>query len=800
MIKARTLFQVAELLINKLMCGVIVVGLMSVSFVSWGIPIPNQGGHVTNAAFGSTVKADGKRFVQDGREIILNGINYFPAYSPAIYPDNWLDAKHYRPGMVEDDLSVMSALGINLVSVQWITRQALPDSQDCLNIRDFIDRAQAHSLLVNLFIGTGGFVPFENPAQIAVVPKVCALADRPALLAYDIAWEPRFGDEAQRLKLQSRWLKWLEVSYGKVATADAAFGGGHILPTNVELCGERPSVKAAAFRRFLDDVLSNNYREIRAAIRAVDDTHLIGVRSGYGGNGSAKPWMCAQAPVDLRAGVKHLDFVSPESYALPNDNRSALLNRGGFTSAYADVGKPIFWSEFGVNVDNSCPNCIERIQANYFRDMFDMIRRTRSNGGAGWWYVGVRPQGEKDKEKSDYGIIYDYIKNATARDSLGDTFRDGLLAVCTNQPSAYALVNTGKDGKDASSICPKGLRNLGSFSVGSGVASGVHFKDHANLAFCGVGDNAFLKVTHDDIAQADYSCPVGYKPTGSFKPSTTQTAGRFIATDALGKSIISGWLTLCTRTEGVMLKRVGDAMTGRTMSCPPGTVSVGSFKPEALPIFRPVAQQFKGALDGLSASQRIYTSWITVDRDTAAGDWKMYETGSKAYAQKSLGGALVGVKTACAGTTSREVKFCVGNVPYNGSCPAKCLNAEWNTVQIRDINGVWQTVADRGSVIVAANSTIQARLSVGNTGESVWLTSASASGTKGSVRFGCNENIGNIACRHEVSTDTLSLADADSGNFEISKGISKKSKVVFQMVSEGVAWFGGQMGVVLLPQ
>lgn len=795
----RSLFADAELQMNKLLLRMILgLSLMCISAFGWCAPQLTQGTELYSPKFSSPVRVDGKRFVQDGREVILNGLNYFPAYSPAIYPSNWLEARHYRPELIDDDLQVIKELGVNLVSVQWITREPLVSQQDCSNIRNFLDRAQAHGLLVNLFIGTGGIVPFENPMKIAAVPKSCSLAGHPALFAYDIAWEPRFGGGTQRLMLQPRWIKWLELSYHTVAAADNAFGGNHALPTDDELCGETHNIKVAAFRRFLDDVLSNNYREIRAAIRAVDDTHLIGARSGYGGNGSAKPWMCAQAPVDLRAGAKHLDFVSPESYALPNDNRSELLNRGGFTSAYSDIGKPIFWAEFGVNVDNSCPNCKESVQASYFNNMYDMMRRTKSNGGAGWWYVGVRPQGEKDKEKSDYGVIHDYIKNATARDSLGDTFRDGWLAVCSSQPSAYALYKTDENGERSS--CPDGLRNLGNFGVSVGTASDNHLMEQANLTLCGVGDDAILKVTHDDIVQADYSCPVGYKPSGSFKLGAAKVAGHSIATDALGKSIGAGSLSLCTRTDAVMLKRTVNSMTGRSMNCPAGFKNVGSFKPQVLPIFRPVARQLNGALQGLSASQRIYTSWITVDRDAAAGDWKMYEIGSKSYAQKASGGELVGVRTACTGTTSKEVKYCVGNVPYNGSCPAKCLNAEWNSVQVRDVNGVWQSVADKGSVIVAANAAIHARLSVGNTGEGAWLTSSSAGGAKGSVRFGCNENIGSITCRHEIADGAISLADSSSGDFEISKGISKKSKVVFQMVSEGVAWFGEQTSVTLLPQ
>ena len=187
----------------KWLCqSIIVIGLMCVLTFGWCTPMSTDRSLLVQSKLASPVLVDGKRFVQDGHEIILNGINYFPAYSPAIYPSIWLNAKQYRPNVVDNDLLVIQKLGINLVSVQWITRAEAVSLQDCTNIRDFLDRAQVHGLLVNFFIGTGGIVPFVNPKLIAAVPKTCALTGHLALFAYDIAWEPRFGDESKRLKLQ----------------------------------------------------------------------------------------------------------------------------------------------------------------------------------------------------------------------------------------------------------------------------------------------------------------------------------------------------------------------------------------------------------------------------------------------------------------------------------------------------------------------------------------------------------------------------------------------------------------------
>jgi len=756
----------------------------------------------THLTFTAPVRVVGKRFMQGDSEIIINGLNYFPAYFPSIMPSSWLDARHYRPEIVEDELTTIQNLGVNLVSIQGLTARVIPSTQDCTNLHDFLDRAQSHGMLVNLYIGTGSLMPIADPSRLAIVPKVCALSGHPDLFAYDIALEPHFGRESVRRALQPQWLKWLEAAYGSLAIADAAFRGNHALPTDKELCGEAPNIKVAAFRRFLDDMLSASYRDARAAILAVDSTHLIGARSGYGGNGSA--WICPEAPVDLRAGAKHLDFVSPEAYSLPQTDRIGLLNRGGFTASYADIGKPIFWAEYGINVDGSCANCTETVQANFFSNMFELIRKTASNGGAAWWFVGVRPQSPADGEKSDYGIIYDYMKFATSRDAFGDPLRDGLLAVCVANPTDYGLHNAHDTNFGMTSACPAGWKPDGSFRDEAESQATVKRATHDRrsgdsrwLTLCGANDSALLAVTYDDKKKEGFECPGGYSSAGSFKPApvNAETA----AIDAVGRSIRSGWLTLCTRKNSTLLKRVHNEMSGRNMSCPLGLTNIGSFKPQSLPIFRPAARLLNGALLGVSAAHRIYATFITVDRDAAAGDWKMYETGTKAYAISASGGQHVGVRTSCTGSTSDEM-MCVGNTPYNGSCPAKCLNAEWSSVQVLDAGGTWQTVADRGNVTVSARSPIHARLVVGNTGEAKWLTVASAGGGKGSVRFGCNENVGDMGCRHNIAADSEMFEDVSSGDFVISNGVTKKTRVVFQMVSENIAWFGERVAVALLPR
>jgi hypothetical protein len=754
--------------------------------------------------FSSPVKIDGSRFVRDGREIMVSGINYFPAYSPALYPNSWLTSRNYRPDLVEDDLSAIERLAFNLVSIQAFPANSRASEQDCSNLRDFLDRAQRHNLLVNLYIGTGALVPIADPESLTVIPRDCKLAGNSALFAYDIAWEPHFGPAARRNSLLHPWLKWLAVSYGSIEAADKSFGGTHAIPTDIDLCNETPSVRISAFNRFLDETVSQNYRDVRASLLRVDSTHLIGARSGYGGNGSRSA--CNLAPVNLRAGAKHLDFISPEGYALDPRDRSSLLNRGGFTTAYADVGKPILWAEFGINVDKSCSYCSEDVQSSFFSNVWELVRRSKANGGVAWWFVGVRPQAPLDGEKSDFGIIYDYLKYPTSVDGDGKHARSGTLALCTSDATRENITRWQGGPNDKTSACPRGLTSRGQFRTGTPLVPSTDSdldrnNKHASgwQEMCSRDDSTLLVTTVDEVTGETFECPHSYRAMGSFKPEDSSDESPIIAIDANRRSLKAGWLTLCSRDNSVNLKLVYSEMSGRKADCPIGTVAAGLFSPKSDPVFRPAARQVVGALAGVSAARRNYSSWITVDRDAFSGEWKMYEEATRSYSSVPGSTQNIGVQTACVGATSKVEKFCVGNVPNNKTCPAKCLDAEWNTIEILNSDAQWQQVHDGETVAVTRAAPINARFSAGNIGESRWLNAAVSGGGIGAVRFGCNENAGDLSCRSEISVEVPAGSDASSGNVVISRRITTTTRIAFQMVSEGVAWFGQRLIVTVVP-
>ncbi|MDD5309691.1 MAG: hypothetical protein PHU25_20435 [Deltaproteobacteria bacterium] len=750
-------------------------------------------------AITDTIQAQGKRFVLDGKEFFIRGINYFPTIFSKVFPEHaWLEDGYYNPKIVEDDLVALAGLGVNVVSTQ--TFSSAPSAASCANLKDFLNRCHDHGIFANLYIGNGNGAP--DPAWITVIPETCALRDHPAIFAYDLAWEGFLGQYATRASMWTDWEGWLVERYGSLSLADTAFGESHAMPSDTELCATAPSVRISAFRRFADDHISSSYRRVREAMRDIDPSHLIGLRGGFGGNGSKSA--CPYMTFDLRAGAKHLSFISPEGYALSTTRRQVVLDMGGFTAAYADVGKPIYWAEFGVNVDGSCSSCNPSIQNQYFTNMLDMMERSGSNGGAGWWFVGIRPQNANDAEKSDYGIIYDYGSLFTSLDAEETPMRDGRVSLCTTAPSDYGLFVTSDDYSGSTYNCPSGLTGQGSFkpdavAKGSGAtgegADGTQI-EAGWMTLCAADANVGLYVLANDRTGEKFSCPAGMSEQGIFKPDEVPAGTGATVTDPLGRTLESGWVGLCVKDTRAQLIRTKSGLSGASYDCASGYTSKGGFKPNVLPLVHPVVATLKGRLPAFAPdTSRAYGSFVTVDRDLHAGDWKMYETGEAAFV--AAGGA-VGVQTACAGQTSLTAAGCIGNATGK-DCPPKCLNAEWNRIEIEDRNGAWVRVEDGSTVEVASGAPVRARFQAGNTGEARWLKSASAGGAHGTVSFGCNESVGDVGCRIEILADTALFEDIAGGPAVISNGVTKESTVVFQMIAEEVAWFGDRIQVSLVP-
>lgn len=339
------------------------------------------------------------------------GLNYWPSYvaglEPFDYYQHWLTPRFYDPVEVEKDIYMMEKMGMNVVSIQYTSREQAPA------LVDFLRRLNNHKIKANIFLGysdpmSGNY----NKKTMWELINAAKLVNNPAVFAYDIAWEPNLRMDVIRQEYDTDWNAWVDEQYGSKKNAvkewkysPKTVGSRKLFtaPTNDMLArdGEWRNM-VIAYRRFIDDLASRRYNAGCRALREMDPNHLLGARTGYGGNGMTAPENMA---FDLACTAKHLDFISPEWYSLTRPEETL---KGGFNVIYAKFvsnNKPVFWAEFGVSVwdpiHNAASEDILSKQPKYYNNFISMAWKSGSQGLAAWWFPG----GFRVDEKSDFGLF-----------------------------------------------------------------------------------------------------------------------------------------------------------------------------------------------------------------------------------------------------------------------------------------------------------------------------------------------------------------------------------------------------------
>lgn len=343
------------------------------------------------------------QFVLRGEPWYPVGVNYWPLYVSGLdapdYWAGWLDSRFYEPDLAEEDLVRMQALGMNMVSIQ------APDLRFHRNLLDFLRRCDRHGVKVNLFLGLASPLAYHEDALRTYV-DTARLRENTAVFAYDTIWEPGnyvFGN--QRTRWDAAWREWVAERYGSLEAAERDWGVS--LPRDEKGQPASPPdrwfredgawrVAMAAYRRFMDDLTSSLWNRAHRGLRRIDPNHLISFRQG-----NTLPHDFA-----LTGPVKHIDFISPEGYSIPNTDEGGWA--AGFISRYVDFttrGKPIFWSEFGSSVWDASrmePDAAAfPRQAEYHERFYRMVLESGAHGTAPWWWPG----GYRVGERSDFGII-----------------------------------------------------------------------------------------------------------------------------------------------------------------------------------------------------------------------------------------------------------------------------------------------------------------------------------------------------------------------------------------------------------
>lgn len=356
----------------------------------------------------------------DGRPVRFFGVNYMPTYDMSnddfMAFEHYVSAFSYDPDVIETDLQRIRAIGLNAVSIFTYYSPSLSSN----NILHLIDRCAHYGIYVNLSLR-----PHANPfdfseQEIKAMVETYRLDQIDTIVGYDIAWEryagayePCYGNMKGRKSFDEDWRFFLKNRYGSYEKAETLFGcalptdeSGKVIGLPDDMLREDGihNKMAAAYRRCIDHAVRRAHIAACDYIRSIDPNHLISARSG---DASTIPLVDPGIyGYDYDAMSAALDTVSPESYALSDDDKS--LRQGVFTNIYARYANPdnaVQWMEFGKSIwtgSNFTDNKkMRRFQAEYYRRFFDMLLAGHTAGMFCWWFTG----GYRIGENSDFGIL-----------------------------------------------------------------------------------------------------------------------------------------------------------------------------------------------------------------------------------------------------------------------------------------------------------------------------------------------------------------------------------------------------------
>jgi hypothetical protein len=348
-------------------------------------------------------------FYLRGKPWYAHGVNYMPSSGIGTedgeYFEYWMGSQPYDPVIIERDLSRVEAMGFNCVSIFCYYR-----SLESRNLLDILERCRRHNLMVNLSLRPGTPLDFRWDEMKALL-QTYRLAQNDTVFAYDLAWEPMFGNYAKRLRWDGEWEAWILQRYGSLASAEADWGmpvpradGKVTGPSDEQLTKEgKHRVMVCAYRRFLDDLLAKHHSLANGLVKSVDPNHFTSFRMTIAGDPTASPTSCAY---DFRGLARSCDIMEPEAYG--RHGAWENVQRGRFTVDYARCvapGRPVMWAEFGLApygpdaLDASLQ--AQEATADHYRLFCRMARESDSDGTICWWYPG----GYRVGERSDYGVL-----------------------------------------------------------------------------------------------------------------------------------------------------------------------------------------------------------------------------------------------------------------------------------------------------------------------------------------------------------------------------------------------------------
>jgi hypothetical protein len=359
----------------------------------------------------SYVTVENGDFMLDGERWRPHGVNYMPSSGIGTedgdYFEHWMGARAYDPEIFQRDIQHCKDMGLNAVSI-FLYRESM-ESQ---NLLDMLRRIDAMDMKVNLSLRPGTPVDFRWD-EIREMIEYYRLWEHDCIFAYDLAWEPMWGNQDKRKRWDGRWHDWIVERYGSVENAEKDWG--YAVPRDAEGKVTNPDTKltvedgewrrmVAAYRRFLDTLLYEYYSRARTLVRTVDDRHLVSFRMTEAADPTFK-WI-EQLPYDFPYLAAAVDILEPEAYGRIGDWEK--VKPGWFQFEYARWAAPelpMMWGEAGVSAwaegKMNAPPELLAYQGDYYKDLYRMFIGSAADGIFFWWFPG----GYRVGENSDYGII-----------------------------------------------------------------------------------------------------------------------------------------------------------------------------------------------------------------------------------------------------------------------------------------------------------------------------------------------------------------------------------------------------------
>jgi hypothetical protein len=212
--------------------------------------------------------------------------------------------------------------------------------------------------------------------------------------------------------------------------------------------------------------------------------------------------------------------------------------------------------------------------------------------------------------------------------------------------------------------------------------------------------------------------------------------------------------------------------------------------------------------------ERTINSWVLFDKDAIANRLQNQSQKAEEYKTKLDAGRTPTVITPCTNTDSKQpyrdgwptydssIK-CVGNTTKNANCPLKCLNSQFDLLQIKNSLGQWENAEDNSTILVRENAPIYVKAIIANIEEGKWLNENSANGVNGSVslvnsKWTTNSDSNTPYFRIDILANIDFLESWKVSETKLLNGFKGIKKIDFSLNSRGIAQFGEKIQNVTL--